>query len=134
MCEIEAYYEPPISGISFNVSSGRVVIFLKTLETLGFPEYIKFYVNPTKRAVAIQPCGIDDEAAKRVPYGQIKEGASIKIMYLTKLVYEICDWDRKKTYRVSGEYYPGNQVICFDLNKPTEIVDGKIELSDDDSE
>ena len=35
-------------------------------------------------------------------------------------------WSKKKTYRVSGDYYPANQVICFDLNKPCEIVDGKV--------
>ena len=126
MPEAQCFCGPTVPGISFCISSGRVVVFLKSLETLGFPEYIKFYVNPTKRAVAIQTCGIDDDGAKRVPYGQNKEGASIKIMYLTKLVYEICNWDRKKTYRVSGDYYPANQVICFDLNKPCEIVDGKV--------
>ena len=44
--------------------------------------------------------------------------------------YEICNWDKMKTYRVSGDYYPANQVICFDLNKPCEIVDGKVATSE----
>ena len=57
---------------------------------------------------------------------EFDESLSIKIMYLTKLVYEISKWDKKKTYRVCGDYYPANQVICFDLNKPCEIVDGKV--------
>ena len=127
MSEVETYCGSNDLGMSFSISSGRVVIFLKALEILEFPEYIKFFVNPTKRAVAIQTCGIDDEGAKRVPYGLIKEGASIKIMYLTRMVYEICNWDVNKTYRVTGEFYPKNQVICFDLNRPCEIVDGRIE-------
>ena len=127
MSETPMLCGPTTPGISFNMTSGRVVVFLKSLETLGYPEYIKFYINPTKRAVAIQTCDIDDEGAKSIPNINLKEGASIKVMDLTRMLYEICDWDPKKTYRVSGDFYPVNQVICFDLEQACEIVDGKIE-------
>ena len=126
MSEVQSVCGPTTPGISFNLTSGRVVVFLKSLEMLGYLEFIKFYVNPTRRAVAIQPCGIDDDGAKSVPNIDLKEGASIKVIDLTRLVYEVCNWDPKKTYRVAGDYYPANRVICFELNQACEIVDGKM--------
>ena len=51
-------------GISFSFSSGRIAIFLRTLDLLKYPEFIRFLFNPDSGMFAVQICGMNDEGAK----------------------------------------------------------------------
>ena len=85
-------------GISFNVESGRINIFKTTLVAMGYPEYFRFRFSPEDMFFGIEPCGIDDEGAKR-----------------------------KLTYRIPGEKYaPDSGLVVFDLRKAFEIHEGRM--------
>ena len=45
----------------------RINIFKSTLVAMGYPEYFRFRFSPEDMFFGIEPCGIDDEGAKRLP-------------------------------------------------------------------
>ena len=114
-------------GISFNVVTGRITIFKQTLVAMGYPEYFRFLFSPEDLVFGIEPCGIDDEGAKRLPDEITREHYDIKSVHLVRFVYKTCGWQKKLTYRIPGEKYaPDSGLVVFDLRKAYEIHEGRM--------
>lgn len=114
-------------GISFNAESGRINIFKTTLVAMGYPEYFRFRFSPEDMFFGIEPCGIDDEGAKRLPDEITREHYDIKSIKLVRFIYKKCDWQNKLTYRIPGEKYaPDSGLVVFDLRKAYEIHEGRM--------
>ncbi len=113
-------------GISFSLSSGRIAIFLRTLDLLKYPEFIRFLFNPDSGMFAVQICGMNDEGAKRLPNQKPGEGVSIKNKDLVRLVYSSCRWNPSISYRLAGEFFPSEKLVNFDLSAAYEIHEGRI--------
>ena len=89
-------------GISFNVVSGRITIFKQTLVAMGYPEYFRFLFDPEEQFFGIEPCGIDDHGANRLPEEMPREHYDLKSKDLVRFVYRSCGWQKKLTYRIAG--------------------------------
>ena len=114
-------------GISFNIESGRITIFKTTLEAMGYPEFFRFRFSPEDMFFGIEPCGIDDGGAKRLPEVITREHYDIKSKGLVRFVYKSCGWGKKLTYRVPGEKFdPDNHLVVFDLRQAYEIHQGRM--------
>ena len=115
-----------LPGLSFSLSSGRIVVFLRTLGLLEYPEFIRFLFNPDSGMFAVQICGMNDEGAKRVPIQKPDECVPIKNMDLVRLVYSSCRWNPRITYRLAGEFFPSEKLVNFELSAAYEIHKGRI--------
>ena len=116
-------------GLSFSLTSGKIEIFLKTLDVLNYPEFFRFLFNPHLDMLAIQVCKIDDEGAKRLPIQKPEIGLAIKNTDLVRLVYLSCGWNTRISYRVPGEFIQEAGLVNFDLNKAFEIHEGRLKRS-----
>ncbi len=116
-----------LPGISFNIVSGRITIFKQTLVALGYPEYFRYLLSPEDRMFGLEPCGIDDPGALRLPDEYTREHYDIKCKGLVRFVYRICGWQKKLTYRIAGEVYtPDSHLVYFDLQRAYEIHEGRM--------
>ena len=117
-------------GISFRIKPGRIGIFKKTLEVMGCPEYFRFLFSPEDMIFGIEPCGIDDKGAKRMPEMAPSECIDVSSLNLVRFVYRTCGWDQKVSYRIAGEVH--GRMVYFDLDKAYEIHEGRVlEVSDE---
>ena len=113
-------------GISFSLLSGRIVVFLRTLDLLEYPEFIRFLFNPNSGMFAIQICRMNDEGAKRLLNRKPDECLSIKNKDLVRLVYSSRHWNPRISYRLAGEFFPSEKLVNFDLSAAYEIHEGRI--------
>ncbi len=114
-------------GISFNIVTGRITIFKTTLVALGYPEFFRFRFSPEDMFFGIEPCGIDDGGAHRLPEEITREHYDIKSKGLVRFVYKTCGWQKKLTYRVPGEKYaPDSHLVYFDMRQAYEIHQGRM--------
>ena len=114
-------------GISFNIKTGRITIFKQTLVALGYPEFFRFLFSPEDMVFGIEPCGIDDGGAHRLPDEITREHYDIKSIDLVRFVYRTCGWKKKLTYRIAGEKYaPDRRLVVFDLRRAFEIHEGRM--------
>lgn len=113
-------------GISFDFANGRISVFLKTLDYLAYPEFIRFLFKPDSGMFAIQACGMNDEGAKPTRNRKPEKHFDIKTADLVRLVYSSCGWNTKIGYRVAGEVFPKEKLIIFDLNEAFEIHEGRL--------
>ena len=113
-------------GLSFSLSSGRIIVFLRTLDLLGYPEFIRFLFNPDSGMLAVQTCGMNDEGAKRLLIQKPDECVSIKNMDLVRLVYSSRRWNPRISYRIAGEFVHAEKLVNFDLSAAYEIHEGRI--------
>jgi hypothetical protein len=88
-------------GISFNAESGRINIFKTTLVAMGYPEYFRFRFSPEDMFFGIEPCGIDDEGAKRLPDEITREHYDIKSIKLVRFIYKKCSWEKKQRVHIA---------------------------------
>ncbi len=111
-------------GISFNVVSGRITIFKQTLVAMGYPEYFRFLFDPEEQFFGIEPCGIDDHGANRLPEEMPREHYDLKSKDLVRFVYRSCGWQKKLTYRIAGTV--DGKLVYFDLRTAYEIHEGRM--------
>ena len=119
-------WESETPGISFCEKYGRITVFKKTLEALGYPACFRFLFDPTNNGFAVQSCEMDAEGAHRLPSLIDIEGMDIKSKALVRFVYRSCQWNRKISYRVPGRLVVSHNMICFDLNDALEIHEGRL--------
>ena len=109
-------------GISFNVVTGRITVFKQTLVAMGYPEFFRFLFSPEDLVFGVEPCGIDDEWAKRLPDEITMDHYDIKSIKLVRFIYKQCGWQKKLTYRIPGvKYAQDSGLVVFDLRKAYEI-------------
>ena len=116
-----------VPGISFNIDSGRITIFKTTLKAMGFPEFFHFLFSPEDQVFGIEPCGIDDGGAYRLPEMIKNDHHDLKCKDLVRFVYQTCGWQKKITYRVPGvSPAPDSHTVYFDLRKALEVHEGRV--------
>ena len=126
-------------GISFSVATGRIRVFKQTLVVMGYPEYFRFLYDPEQQYFGIEPCGIDDKGANRLPEVNrhpddsiTREYYEIKSKDLVRFIYESCGWKKKLSYRIAGAV--DGRIVYFDLQKAYEIHEGRVKEAAEYSE
>ena len=113
-----------VPGISFNVVTGRITIFKRTLEAMGYPEYFRCLFDPDNQFFGVEPCSIDDDGANWLPDELTRDHYDIKSKNLVRFVYKTCGWEKKLTYRIAGTV--DGSLVYFDLQKAYEIHEGRM--------
>lgn len=94
---------------------------------MGYPEFFRFRFSPEDMFFGIEPCGIDDGGAHRLPEEITREHYDIKSKGLVRFVYKTCGWQKKLTYRVPGEKFaPDSHLVYFDMRQAYEIHQGRM--------
>ena len=111
------------TGISFSMKRRRVLIYRCTLRALGMPKNLRFLLNMKKKRVAVQACEAIDRDSFKVPEFNLgsKDQYEITSQNFLNIIYKTAEWDREKTYRMSGTVYPENRLVEFDLKNVEEI-------------
>ncbi len=107
-------------GISFSWRSLGIHIYRSTLLALENPSYVRFLVNYDKKQLAVQVCDKKETGSIKVSKATDKTSVVSSVVML-KLIWKLCDWDKKDTVRAYGKLYPKNHIVEFDLNN-IEII------------
>ncbi|MEJ5921237.1 hypothetical protein [Bifidobacterium thermophilum] len=119
-----------IAGKPSMTVTKTIVRFNKaTVAYLEYPEFVKIYVNPETRQVAIEPCtGHDRNAVKFCKPGK-KNILSVSIRDLSVVdavtgffTFEDVDEDHVAYHTVPGEKDDANKAAVFDLDQSTAGV------------
>lgn len=109
-------------GISFSLKRECVLIYHDTIKALGNPDFFRFLINEDSKKLAMEVCSYGDNGYHIVP--TFKEGDSYEIysIEMLKMIWDICGWKERESYRAWGELYFRERVIEFDLNMAETIV------------
>ena len=114
-------------GISFDIKTGRIRLFKKTLEVMEYPDYFRFRFSPEDQVFGVEPCALEDGGAYRLPAELPREHFEIKCLNLVRFVYRTCGWRKPLTYRIPGELLtPSGRLVYFDLRQAFEIHEGRM--------
>lgn len=113
-------------GITFSAKYGRILIFKRTLDLLGFPECYRFLFSPEDRLFAVQACRISDEGAHNLPPESVEGDYRVRSMDLVQFVYRVCGWNDKVSYRAAGVIVPEEKAVQFDLSSALELYEGRL--------
>ena len=115
-------------GITFSQKYGRITVFKKTMELIGFPEHYRFLFNLDAGFFAIQACRIDDEGAQRISDVWDRDAVEIKSMDLVRYIYRYARWSPKHSYRITGEVYHDERIVKFTLSEAMEVHEGRLKV------
>ncbi len=117
----------PTPGISFSIESGSITLFKTTPAAIGYPVDYRFLFSPDGLIFGIEPFGIDDGGAHRLPEKLKFDHYGIKSKDLVRFIYPSCGWARKLTYRVPGvRESPDSHTVYFDLRQAPEVHEGRV--------
>lgn len=119
-------WDPDQPGITFNAKYGTILIFKRTLDSLGFPDHYRFLFSPEDRLIAVQACRISDEGAHSLPPESIEGDYRIRSMDLVQFVYRVCGWNEKVSYRAAGVIISDEKAVQFDLSSAFQIYEGRL--------
>lgn len=108
-------------GISFSWKHAGVYIYKNTLKALGNPEYVRFLFDEKKKHLALQVCMMQDSGSIKVSRNN-DVYTEITSLIMLRLIWKMCNWDKKNTLRCFGKLYSKSQVVDFDLND-VELVE-----------
>lgn len=92
-----------IPGISLCQKWGKIRIFHSTIVALGEPRYIRFLFNPDKKGLVVQACARKEAECFRVPkYNPENWEFKISSVPMLRMIWNTCNWDKEKTYRLTG--------------------------------
>ena len=110
--------------LSFSLKRRRVRIFHDVVRALGMPKCFRFLIDEKTNQLAMEKCSFGDKGYHVIPDFQDSSWAyELTSLELLELIWNLCNWDPEKTYRVQGVVCPDIQVVIFDLNK-AEIYSG----------
>lgn len=109
-------------GLSFSWKGACVHIYKKTLKALGSPQFVRFLFDDQKKHLAVQVCLPQESGAIRVSMERDKVNY-ISSLVMLRLIWKVCNWEKKDTLRCFGTLYERNQVVDFDLNTVERITD-----------
>lgn len=115
-------------GITFSQKYGRITMFKKTMDMIGFPEYYRFLFNQGAGFFAIQACRIDDEGAQRISDVSDGDAVEIKSMDLVRYIYRCARWSPKHSYRIAGKVYHDERIVKFTLSEAMEVHEGRLKV------
>ena len=88
------------------------------LDTLQYPPYVQFCMDPAQRIFAVRPCNSEDIQATQFskPHGEQKHSVNIKSRTLLDAARMLIqDNDATHRYKVTGQYDKENNVMYFEM-------------------
>lgn len=116
---------PYVTGIpSMSVTKDGVSFNKATVEKLGSPAYVLILVDKAGNRLAAKPCEETTQGAR--PF--LREGRSSRAGVrwnntdLKDSIQKLTHWELDENgYKVTGDFFPDDNVMVFDLSKWTTI-------------
>ena len=109
-----------IPGISLCQKWGKIRIFHSTIVALGEPRYIRFLFNPDKKGLVVQACARKEAECFRMPkYNPENWEFKISSVPMLRMIWNTCNWDKEKTYRLTGMCHIEHNLVEFDMKQAT---------------
>lgn len=87
---------------------------------LGEPRYIRFLFNPDKKGLVVQACARKEAECFRVPkYNPENWEFKISSVPMLRMIWNTCNWDKEKTYRLTGMCHIEHNLVEFDMKRAT---------------
>lgn len=110
--------------ISLSLKRRRVRIFHDIVRALDTPRCFRFLIEEKTNQLAMQACEFGDVGYHVIPDCQDSSWAyELTSLELLELIWNQCNWNPEKTYRVQGVLCPNIKSVIFDLNN-AEIYSG----------
>ncbi len=101
-------------GVSFEAYHLRLRIYRSIIDKLNNPKYIKLLVNVEKKRLAITESKKKKDSFE-IPEFKADDSFEINSKHMVRMIYDLCNWEYEKNYRVFGRYFTDANVIEFSL-------------------
>ena len=100
------------------INQNSITFSRRVLEDLNFPQHVQFCLDGTHKIFAIRACKAND--AKATPFSKSKAEQTATLACKNRNLREIIvamipEFNRKKRYKVTGEFDAENRVMYFDM-------------------
>lgn len=108
-------------GATMSLTLNSIIFSKSVVATLGFPNYIKMYINKNDMLVAVTPCNEFDE--KKIEFCSRTSSSSVRInnRELVRKIKNLFIGLEFERYRIVGKYYSDDKVFVFDLHERVRI-------------
>lgn len=120
----------PLPTLVFDLKKNRIRIHKKTLHMLGNPSFVQFLVNPETKTIAIRASEHEDNYTEKIKWKRIRGKQCCEFyskFLIMRLRYYCYDWDQKRTYRITGEIIPEENLATFCLSDSVLIENEYLE-------
>lgn len=107
-------------GIYLTMKERQVYIYRETIRELGNPAFFRFLLNPEKRKFAIEVCALGDPGYYTTPVLE-DDRYRVNSIKLLRLIWNLCEWDEDRTYRVPGVVYHKENIAEFLLDEAEPV-------------
>jgi len=115
---------------SVTLSDTGIRFSAECIRKLGCVEYIEILVHPSKKLLAVSPCGRKNKRAVRWAAftGEKFRSRRISGVAFIGTLFELFGWQSEHTYRFRGNVRSinGEMIIEFDLSEPEIMMQGTI--------
>lgn len=106
-----SHTDPEIFINRSNITFSRGV-----LETLNYPAYVQYLIDPKSHVFAVRACKGNETKAK--PFSKPRDEQSATVSSGVKAMHDavarlIPNYSDVKRYKVEGQFFPEEKVICF---------------------
>jgi hypothetical protein len=119
--QMDEYYRNRL-GMSFSMKRGSFIIYWAAIRKIGNPNDIQLLMNQKGKRIALLPSNPLERDHLQLPDNKQIQCELCGIRFIRK-VYELCDWDPEKNYRVFGRFYEKDRIIEYRLEEAVEIPD-----------
>lgn len=117
---VEVELEESKGDSVMTLTSSNLKFNKATAQELGFPAYVKMYINAPTRRVAIEPCA--QSAKNAVPFSKDESKQTyavvLKVPALLTAARKLADADENSgSLSFNGTLYPKDKVIIIDLTE-----------------
>ena len=110
-----------IPGISLCQKWGKIRIFHATIGPIRTARDRRFLFNPDKKGLVVQACARKEAECFRVPkYNPENWEFKISSVPMLRMIWNTCNWDKEKTYRLTGMCHIEHNLVEFDMKQATE--------------
>ena len=101
------------------VNQNCITFSKRVLEDLNYPQHVQFCIDSEQGFFAIRPCKSNE--AKAVPFSKSKIEQTNTLSIGNKNLLEVVrslikDYDKKKRYRVVGQYDSESKVMYYEMS------------------
>ena len=115
--------ENSMNRISFNYYAGKIRVYEKVVEVLGYPRFLQFLINPETRNLYLRGTDKRDINCLEVPDREFRKRNQCTLhgKSFIKRICTLSGWKLNKLHVLRGSYLPEYNMIVFPLADALEL-------------
>lgn len=107
--------------VSFYLNDGKIHVYADAIRSLGFPDFIRFRLNPNGSLMIMEPYDKKEFQSIRVKKKTISGKLYFRCRPLCSLLEHTRGWNHSQSYRIPGRLIQRQRIVLFDLTQATAI-------------